>query len=104
MNCSVRSPIWFVPSFNEGTGIERTPWGIGSQSQPFQHVLCSCYIVTSSEGSRVSRLEVTIMLLDTIFAPFVKERPICVMAQAVLERLLDAPRIDDLCARTAKRQ
>ena len=25
------------------------------------------------------------MLLDTIFAPFVKERPICVMARAVLE-------------------
>ena len=24
------------------------------------------------------------MLLDTIFAPFVKERPICVMARAVL--------------------
>ena len=34
------------------------------------------------------------MLLDTIFAPFVKERPICVMARAVLERLLDAPRLD----------
>jgi hypothetical protein len=44
------------------------------------------------------------MLLDTIFAPFVKERPICVMARAVLERLLDAPRIDDLFARTAERQ
>ena len=44
------------------------------------------------------------MLLDAIFAPFVKERPICVMARAVLERLLDAPRIDDLFARTAERQ
>ncbi len=44
------------------------------------------------------------MLLDTIFAPFVKERPICVMARAVLERLLDAPRLDDLFARTAERQ
>jgi hypothetical protein len=44
------------------------------------------------------------MLLDTIFAPFVKERPICVMARAVLERLLDAPRIDDLFARTAQHQ
>jgi IS4 transposase len=44
------------------------------------------------------------MLLNTIFAPFVKERPICVMARAVLERLLDAPRIDDLFARTAQRQ
>jgi Transposase DDE domain len=44
------------------------------------------------------------MLLDTIFAPFVKERPICVMARAVLERLLDASRIDDLFARTAQQQ
>ena len=44
------------------------------------------------------------MLLDTIFAPFVKDRPICVMARAVLERLLDAPRIDDLFARTAQHQ
>src|SRR5499426_698962 len=44
------------------------------------------------------------MLLDTIFAPFVKERPICVMARAVLERLLDAQRLDDLSARTAQRQ
>jgi hypothetical protein len=46
----------------------------------------------------------TTMLLDTIFAPFVKERPICVMARAVLERLLDAPRIDALFARTAQQQ
>lgn len=44
------------------------------------------------------------MLLDTIFAPFVKERPICVMARAVLERLLDAQRLDDLFACTAERQ
>jgi hypothetical protein len=44
------------------------------------------------------------MLLDTIFAPFVKEPPICVMARAVLERLLDAPRIDALFARTAQQQ
>src|ERR671932_2060770 len=49
-------------------------------------------------------MEVTPMLLDTIFAPFVKERPICVMARAVLERLLDAQRVDDLFARTAERQ
>jgi hypothetical protein len=46
----------------------------------------------------------TTMLLDTIFAPFVKERPICVMARAVLERLLDAQRLDALFARTAERQ
>ena len=44
------------------------------------------------------------MLLETIFAPFVKERPICVMARAVLERLLDAPRLDALFARTAQHQ
>ena len=44
------------------------------------------------------------MLLDTIFAPFVKERPICVMARAVLERLLDAHCLDDLFVRTAERQ
>jgi len=44
------------------------------------------------------------MLLDTIFAPFVKERPICVMARASLERLLDAQRLDALFARTAERQ
>ena len=44
------------------------------------------------------------MLLDTVFAPFVKERPICVMARAVLEQLLDAPRIDALFARTAQHQ
>jgi hypothetical protein len=44
------------------------------------------------------------MLLDTIFAPFVKERPICVMARAVLERLLDAQRMDDLFACTAQQQ
>jgi hypothetical protein len=49
-------------------------------------------------------MEVTTMLLDTTFAPFVKERPICVMARAVLERLLNAQRIDDLFARTAEHQ
>jgi len=44
------------------------------------------------------------MLLDTIFAPFVKERPICVMARAILERLLDTQRLDARFARTAERQ
>jgi IS4 transposase len=44
------------------------------------------------------------MLLDTIFAPFVKERPICVMARSVLERLLDAQRMDALFERTAEQQ
>jgi hypothetical protein len=49
-------------------------------------------------------MEVTAMWLDTIFAPFVKERPVCAMTRAVLERLLDAPRIDALFAHTAERQ
>ena len=44
------------------------------------------------------------MLLDTIFAPFVQQRPICVMARAVLERLLDAQRLDDLFSRNAQQQ
>jgi DDE family transposase len=44
------------------------------------------------------------MLLETIFAPFVKERPICVMARGTLERLLDAQRLDTLFARTAQHQ
>jgi IS4 transposase len=44
------------------------------------------------------------MLLNTIFAPFVKERPICVMARAVLERLLDTQRLDELFAHTAQQQ
>ena len=44
------------------------------------------------------------MLLETIFAPFVKERPICVMARASLERLLDASRLNALFARTAQQQ
>src|SRR5215470_11928 len=61
-------------------------------------------MVISFESSPVSRLEVTTMLLETIFAPFVKERPICVMARAVLESLLDAPRLDALFARTAQQQ
>jgi hypothetical protein len=44
------------------------------------------------------------MLLDTIVAPCVKERPIGVMARASVERLLDAHRLEALCARTAERQ
>jgi IS4 transposase len=44
------------------------------------------------------------VLLDTIFAPFVQQRPICVMARAVLERLLDAQRLNELFARNAQQQ
>src|SRR5256885_7485177 len=44
------------------------------------------------------------MLLDQVFAPFVQEKPICVMARAVLQRLLDPQRLDQLFARAAQRQ
>jgi hypothetical protein len=44
------------------------------------------------------------MLLDTVFEPFLKETPICVMARAVLQRILDPHHIDQLFARTAQRQ
>jgi hypothetical protein len=36
------------------------------------------------------------MVLETLFTPFVKECPICVMARGTLERLLDAPCLDTL--------
>jgi hypothetical protein len=44
------------------------------------------------------------MLLDKVFAPFIKDKPICVMARAVLQRLLDPQQLDLLFARTAQRQ
>lgn len=44
------------------------------------------------------------MLLDKVFEPFVKETPICVMARAVLQRILDPQHLDQLFARTAQRQ
>jgi Transposase DDE domain len=44
------------------------------------------------------------MLLGPIFEPFVRQRPIGVMARAVLERLLDPHRIDALFTATAQRQ
>jgi hypothetical protein len=44
------------------------------------------------------------MLLDSIFRPFVEQRPICVMARAVLERVLSPDHIDALFERTAERQ
>src|SRR5262249_52222228 len=61
-------------------------------------------MVISFERAPVSGWEVTTMWLDTVFAPCVQERPICVMARAVLERLWAAPRLDALCARTAQPQ
>ncbi len=44
------------------------------------------------------------MLLDKVFEPFLKAKPICVMARAVLQRVLNPERIDQLFARTAQRQ
>jgi hypothetical protein len=44
------------------------------------------------------------MVLNEIFRPFVEEKPVCVMARAVLERMLDAARLDALFERTAERQ
>jgi Transposase DDE domain len=44
------------------------------------------------------------MLLDKVFEPFLKEKPICVMARSVLQRILDPKHLDQLFARTAQRQ
>lgn len=44
------------------------------------------------------------MVLSSIFDPFVNERPVCVMARGVLERLLDPTTIDLLFENTAKTQ
>jgi len=44
------------------------------------------------------------MPLNQLFDAFIKETPICVMARATLQRLLDPQRIDELFARTAQRQ
>lgn len=44
------------------------------------------------------------MVLSEIFQPFIAEKPVCVMARAVLERMLDASRLDALFERTAQQQ
>jgi hypothetical protein len=44
------------------------------------------------------------LALGKVFAPFVEQQPICVMARGVLEYLFNAERIDALFARTAKVQ
>ena len=59
-------------------------------------------MVISCERSARSGVEVTTRLLATLLAPFVQERPLCVMARAVWERLLEASRLDALLARTAQ--
>lgn len=44
------------------------------------------------------------MLLANLFGPFIRERPICVMARATLERLLDPNQVDALFLDAAERQ
>ena len=44
------------------------------------------------------------MVLDPIFQPFIQQKPVCVMARAALQRILDPQRLDQLFARTAQRQ
>ena len=43
-------------------------------------------------------------MLPTNFQPFVKARPICVLARATLEHLFDPQQLDELFARTAVKQ
>ncbi len=75
----------------------------GVKAQPFQYVPVFCTVLPPGE-EEASYLEVTAMLLDTVFAPFIKERPICVMARGVLERLFDADRVDTLFEYTSAQQ
>lgn len=44
------------------------------------------------------------MLLEPIFRSYVEQRPVCVMARAVLERILEPEHIDALFERMAERQ
>lgn len=44
------------------------------------------------------------MLLDPVFRPFMERRPVCVMARAVLERVLSPEHIDAVFERTAQQQ
>ena len=44
------------------------------------------------------------MLLNQVFEPFIKDKPICVMARGVLQRILEPQHLDQLFARTAASQ
>src|SRR5262249_38445066 len=74
------------------------PWG--PALSPCTLGLCS--MVSSCEQSPWACVEVTPLLLDTVFAPCARERPPGVMARAGLARLLAAPRREALWARTAQ--
>lgn len=41
------------------------------------------------------------MVMDEVFARFMKHSPVCVMVQAVLEHTFGAPKIDAVFERTA---
>jgi hypothetical protein len=43
-------------------------------------------------------------LLAKVFEPFIENRPVCVMARGILERLLDPDRVDQVFADHAQRQ
>ena len=45
-----------------------------------------------------------LVLLNKVFEPFIKEKPVCVMARATLQRILDPQQLDQLFERTAKQQ
>jgi len=49
-----------------------------------------------------NRREAVVMILDSVFDPFVEQRPVCVLGRGVLERLLDPERIDELFENTAE--
>jgi hypothetical protein len=49
-------------------------------------------------------VEVFTVVLSEIFRPFVEEKPVCVMARAVLERMLAPEYLDPLFERVAERQ
>jgi hypothetical protein len=48
--------------------------------------------------------KVSAVILQNLFRPFVEQRPLCVMARGILERLLDPQRLDALFERTAQQQ
>src|SRR5258708_33796097 len=73
-----------------------SPFNLGGWPQ----FMVTCRLWNNWETST----EITRMLLDRAFEPFLAKRPVCVMARAVLENLLASERLDELFQRTAVRQ
>jgi hypothetical protein len=48
--------------------------------------------------------KVSVVILNDLFRPFIEQKPLCVMARGILERLLDPKRLDALFERTAQQQ